>query len=98
MSGHQPQDLECAVAGGRPNALRSLARSRGVDFHTVLMAAERGELKRIVEMRSHKTLSPGRPGMGAKDGWQALTVLSFKPGAAVSLICGFGRLAGLFAD
>jgi hypothetical protein len=64
---------------GRLAAFRSLAKSRGVDLATVVAAAERGDLRRIVEMRAHgKTLSPGRPGWRAKTEWQALDVLKFK--------------------
>ena len=74
-----PPELETAVSGGRLAALRSLARSRNVSIDVVLAAAARDDLRSVVEMRAHgATLSPGRPGWGARTGWQALDVLKFK--------------------
>jgi len=44
----------------------------------VLQAAERGELRSVVEMRAHKTLSPWRPGWETKDPERLLEILAFK--------------------
>jgi hypothetical protein len=50
-----------------------------VSIDVVLAAAARDDLRSVVEMRAHgATLSPGRPGWGARTGWQALDVLKFK--------------------
>jgi hypothetical protein len=76
---HDPRTVEYAVGGApRLNAFRSLATSRGVHLRTVLEAVERDELRSVVELRAHKTLSPCRPGWGTKDPEQVLEILAFK--------------------
>jgi hypothetical protein len=67
------------------SAFRSCARQLGLPLEIVLRAVETDKLARLIQVRkgqraeSRSTLSPGRgPGMGAKSGWQALTVLQFK--------------------
>jgi len=53
--------------------------TRGVPYETVLQAWRDDDLVRVIELRDRSPLSPAKgPGFGARDGEQALSVLSFK--------------------
>ena len=74
------RELETADGRRSPTVFRSCAQQIGLPLEVVVRAAATGRLGALIQARSGRrsTVSPARPGMGARTGDDALAVLAFK--------------------